>query len=70
MHVWGENYGTYEVDGENITFHYDIRTTEGEVISEDEIVEGTGYSETSLMTSFNIQQASMKASMAPFIKVN
>ncbi len=69
MHVWGETKGTYVVDGENITFTYDICTTEGELVSADEVVKGSGYSESSLMTAFNIQQASMKASMAPFIRV-
>ena len=69
MHVWGATDGTYTVDGENITFTYDIRTTEGEVVSTDEISEGMGYSDTTLMTAFNIQQATMRASTAPFIKV-
>ena len=69
MHVWGATDGTYTVDGENITFTYDIRTTEGELVSADEIAEGMGYSDITLMTAFNIQQATMRASTAPFIKV-
>lgn len=69
MHVWGGTNGTYVVDGENITFTYDILTTEGEIVSEDEIAEGVDYSDTTLSTAFNIQQATMRASNAPFIKV-
>ena len=69
MHVWGATDGTYAVDGENITFTYDIRTTEGELVSADEIAEGSGYSDNALLTAFNIEQASMKASASPFIKV-
>ena len=69
MHVWGKTDGSYSMDGENITFTYDICTTEGEVVSADEVVVGSGYSKTSLMTAFNIQQANMKATMAPFIRV-
>ncbi len=70
MHVWGATGGTYAVDGENITFTYDILTNEGEIVAEDQIAEGTGYSEVSLLTAFNIQQATMRASSAPFIKVS
>ncbi len=69
MHVWGATNGTYVINGENITFTYDILTTEGEVVSEDEIAEGVDYSSTTLSTAFNIQQATMRASNAPFIKV-
>lgn len=70
MHVWGATSGTYAVDGENITFTYDILTTEGEIVAEDQVAEGTGYSDTTLQTAFNIQQATMRASSAPFIKVS
>lgn len=70
MHVWGGTNGTYTVDGENITFTYDIRSTEGEVIAADDIAEGTEYSETQLSVGFNIAQDTMRASAAPFIKVN
>ena len=69
MHVWGATGGTYAVDGENITFTYDICTTDGELVSADELAEGTGYSDDSLMTAFNIEQTSMRASASPFIKV-
>lgn len=69
MHVWGATSGTYAVDGENITFTYDIRTAEGELVYADEIAEGTGYSDIALMTAFNIEQTSMRATAAPFIKI-
>ena len=69
MHVFGATHGTYATDGENITFTYDIRTTDGEVVSADEIAEGTGYNGVSLSTAFNIEQATMRASAAQFIKV-
>ena len=69
MHVWGKTSGSYTIDGENITFTYDILTTDGEIVAEDEIAEGVGYSNTTLSTAFNIQQATMRASNAPFIKV-
>ena len=70
MHVWGGTGGTYTVDGENITFTYDILSTEGEVIAADDIAEGTGYSDTTLSVGFNISQATMRASASPFIRVN
>lgn len=70
MHVFGGTGGTYTVDGENITFTYDILSTEGELVAEDDIMEGTGYSETGLSVGFNISQATMRASAAPFIRVN
>ena len=69
MHVWGATSGTYAVDGENVTFTYDIRTAEGELVYADEIAEGTGYSDIALMTAFNIEQTSMRATAAPFIKI-
>lgn len=69
MHVWGATGGTYAVDGESITFTYDILTTDGELVEEAQVAEGSGYSEEKLSTAFNIQQATMKASMAPFIRV-
>lgn len=69
MHVWGATSGTYAVDGENITFTYDIRTTEGELVAEAQVSEGLGYSGQTFSAGFNIQQATMKASNAPFIKV-
>lgn len=70
MHVWGSTNGTYVAEGENITFIYDILTSEGEVVLEDAIAEGSEYSDVALKTAFNIQQESMRASTAPFIKVN
>lgn len=69
MHVFGETSGTYTADGERITFTYDIRTTEGDVVSAGEISEGTGFNGVQLTTAFNIEQATMRASDAPFIKV-
>lgn len=69
MHVFGATSGTYTQEGGSITFTYDIRTTEGEVIAAREITEGTGYDGITLSTAFNIQQATMRATDAPFIKV-
>ena len=70
MHVWGGTGGTYTADGEKITFTYDILSTDGEVVAADDIVEGTGYSDTTLSVGFNISQATMRASASPFIRVN
>ena len=69
MHVWGGTNGTYTADGENIAFTYNILTDEGEIVSENETANGTGYTETELSTAFNIQQATMRATDAPFIRV-
>ena len=69
MHVFGETSGTYTADGESITFTYDIRTAEGEVVSEGAISEGSGFDGIRLTTAFNMEQAAMRASDAPFIKV-
>lgn len=69
MHVWGGTDGTYTTDGENITFTYNILTDEGEIVSENETASGTGYTENELSTAFNIQQATMRATDAPFIRV-
>ena len=69
MHVRGGTSGTYTADGESITFTYNILTDEGETVSENETANGTGYTETELSTAFNIQQASMRATDAPFIRV-
>ncbi len=69
MHVFGATGGSYVLDGETITFTYDIMTGEGELVSSDEIAEGTGYNGVSLSTAFNIEQASMRASAAQFIRV-
>lgn len=69
MHVWGGTSGTYTVDGECITFTYDILTTDGEVVSANETSVGSGYTDTQLAVGFNIQQATMRASDSPFIRV-
>ena len=69
MHVFGGTNGTYAVDGENITFTYDILTTDGEVVSADETAEGTEYTDNTLSVGFNIQQAAMRASASAFIRV-
>lgn len=69
MHTWGATTGTYVVDGENITFTYDVVGEEDEIVEEDFVSEGTGYSENGFSVGFNISQASAKASPAPFIKV-
>lgn len=69
MHVWGATSGTYVADGENITFTYNVMSDEGEVVKENFVTEGTGFTETELSAGFNISQASMKASDAAFIKV-
>ena len=69
MHAWGATNGTYVVDGENVTFTYNVVSEEGEVVAENFVSEGTGYSEKGLSVGFNIAQASAKASPAPFIKV-
>lgn len=67
-HTTARYSGTYSM-GENVTFTYDIRTTEGEVVSAGEIAEGTGYNGVNLSTAFNIEQATMRASAAQFIRV-
>ncbi|MBQ8404775.1 MAG: hypothetical protein IJX55_10215, partial [Clostridia bacterium] len=69
MHVWGATSGTYVVNGENVTFTYNVVSSEGEVVSENFVSEGTGYTDTALSVGFNISQATMKASAAPFMKV-
>ena len=69
MHVWGDSDGTYVVDGTDMEFTYDIRTSDGEIVMEDDISVGTDYNGTVLKTAFNIQQTGMRASTAPFIKV-
>ena len=69
MHVWGESVGTYTVDGENLTFTYGVNSGEGDIIAENFVSEGTGYSAEELYVGFNISQTAMKASDAQFIKV-
>ena len=68
MHVWDDTNGTYTVDGDKITFTYDVVSDEG-VVAEDYTSEGKEYSETRLLTGFNIYQASVHASDAEFIRV-
>lgn len=69
MHVWGGASGTYTVDGENVTFTYDVLSTEGEVVTEDFVSEGKEYTENGISVGFNISQSNMIASDAPFIRV-
>ena len=69
MHVWGTTDGTYTVDGETITFAYDVKDDVGEVVQADFTAEGTNYTETGLSVGFNIAQASVRASSASFIRV-
>lgn len=69
MHVFGGTGGTYTADGENITFTYDILSTEGELVAADDVVECTDFTDTTLSVGFNISQATMRASASPFIKV-
>lgn len=69
MHVWGGTSGTYTADGENVTFTYDVLSTEGEVVTEDFVSEGKEYSENGISVGFNISQSVMVASDAPFIRV-
>ncbi len=70
MHVWGESEGTYAIDGDKITFTYDVSDGEGGVVVEDFVSEGINYTENGFECGFNIGQTSMKASNAPFIKIN
>ncbi len=69
MHVWGGTSGTYTADGGNVTFTYDVLSTEGEVVTEDFVSEGKDYTDTELSVGFNISQSTMIASDAPFIRV-
>ena len=69
MHVWGTTGGTYTVDGENITFAYDVKDDVGEVVQADFTAEGTNFTEKGLAVGFNIAQASVRASAADFLRV-
>ncbi|MBQ8498142.1 MAG: hypothetical protein IJ489_11910 [Clostridia bacterium] len=69
MHVWDKSTGTYTVDGENVTFTYDVMDGEGAVHLEDYTSEGKGFTENAISVGFNISQTSVRASDAPFIKV-
>jgi hypothetical protein len=69
MHVWGSTDGTYVVDGEKVTFTYNVVDDVGEIVKENHVSEGTEYTATGLKVGFNIAQASVQASPATFIKV-
>ena len=70
MHVWGATAGTWQADGQQITFTYDVRTDEGELVAADETALGSGFDGIFLEAAFHIQQNTMRASDARFIKVN
>ena len=69
MHVWGESEGTYAVDGDKITFTYDVSDGEGGISAEAFVSEGVNYTENGFECGFNIAQVTMKSSNAPFIKI-
>ncbi len=69
MHVWGGTSGTYIADGGDVTFTYDVLSTEGELVTEDFVSEGKDYTESGISVGFNISQSVMVASDAPFIRV-
>ncbi len=69
MHVWGESAGTYAIDGDKITFTYDVSDGEGGIAAEDFVSEGVNYTENGFECGFNIGQTSMRASNAFFIKI-
>lgn len=69
MHIKGRSGGTYSIDGENISFVYDVVDDEGEIVAEDYTSDGVGYDGNGFSAGFNIAQASVRASDAKFIKV-
>lgn len=69
MHIVGKSEGTYVIDGESITFTYDVSDGEGGVAKEDHVSEGTAYNGTSFSVGFNIAQATVAASPSVFIKL-
>jgi hypothetical protein len=69
MHVIGESTGTYTVDGDNITFTYDLGDGEGGIVQEDYTSEGTKNADGTITTSFNIAIPSPRASAALFLKL-
>ena len=69
MHVWDLSQGTYTVDGDKVTFVYDVMDGEGAVAAEDYTSEGTGFTENGLSVGFNIAQVTVRASDATFIRV-
>ena len=69
MHVWGASEGSYAVDGDKITFTYDVSDGEGGIAAEAFVSEGVNYTENGFECGFNIAQVTMKSSNAPFIKI-
>lgn len=69
MHVWGNTSGTYTVDGDKITFTYDVLSAEGELVTAGYVSEGKNFTENGLLCGFNISQTTVRASDATFIRV-
>lgn len=69
MHVWDKSEGTYTIDGDTVTFSYDVMDGEGAVATADYISEGKILSENDLSVGFNIAQTTVRASDAEFIRV-
>ena len=69
MHVWGESTGTYTVDGDKITFTYDVQDGEGGIAEENFVSEGTKTGDYTLTAAFNIALTSIRASDSTFIKI-
>ncbi|MBO5047884.1 MAG: hypothetical protein J6D19_05675 [Clostridia bacterium] len=69
MHVWDMSHGTYTVDGDKVTFSYDVMDGEGAVATAGYTSEGTGFTENGLTVGFNIAQTTVRASAAEFIRV-
>ncbi len=67
MHVWDKSTGTYVMDGEKLTFTYDVMDGEGGVATEGFVSEGTVISSNTLSVGFNIAQSAMRASDATFV---
>ena len=69
MHVWDMSHGTYTVNGDKVTFSYDVMDGEGAVATAGYTSEGTGFTENGLTVGFNIAQTTVRASAAEFIRV-
>ena len=69
MHIVGTAEGTYSTDGANAIFTYDVPDGEGGIAKEDHAVTVTDFSATTFSAGFNIAQAGVLASPAPFIKL-
>ena len=69
MHVWDRSEGTYTVEGDKLTFAYDVMDGEGAVATANYSSEGTKLSENELSLGFNIAQTTVRASDAIFIRV-